>query len=183
MNMNTDEEMQPSNIPSVNDYQNLLAQVQMIAEQYQELHARLRTAEMRTDPMAIDNWPFSVEDYIDSSCLIGEKAVAMGASFLADSALQFWRRYRRDLEAQQLAGDLADFSPLTDFKAFDAVIRDYFFPTDYVLGIRDQLDRLRQYRSVQQFLLADTAHHQGPAPPYTALGHTFKGRAQSSCSI
>ncbi|KAI8906848.1 hypothetical protein EDD86DRAFT_209916, partial [Gorgonomyces haynaldii] len=181
MNMNTDEEMQPSNIPSVNDYQNLLAQVQMIAEQYQELHARLRTAEMRTgtplplltvqvpseeprarlhrpvnyqrqrDPMAIDNWPFSVEDYIDSSCLIGEKAVAMGASFLADSALQFWRRYRRDLEAQQLAGDLADFSPLTDFKAFDAVIRDYFFPTDYVLGIRDQLDRLRQYQSVQQF--------------------------------
>lgn len=60
----------------------------------------------------------------------------MAASYLDKMALQYWRSKSSDI---------------TDIEEFCKVIRDRFYPTDYIYTIRDKLDELRQKTSVRDY--------------------------------
>jgi hypothetical protein len=88
------------------------------------------------DGVKIENWIFTIKQYAKAFNLTGVTAVDMAASYLDKIALQYWRTRS---------------SGITDIEEFFKVIRDRFYPTDYIYTIRDRLDELKQKTSVREY--------------------------------
>jgi hypothetical protein len=76
--------------------------------------------------------------------------VETAVSFTEGLATQYWRHQKQHL-MESLGNPHVDTSPLVDLEAFLQLMRSKFFPTDYVLTIRDKLMTLKQTRSVSVY--------------------------------
>ena len=96
------------------------------------------------DALMIDNWIFSVREYLAAYRVCGAEAVNVAASFTDGIAKQFWRMKKEEFSfsSPELLGDLECF--------FD-LIRNRFFPSDFVQVLRDKLENLRQVKSVHEY--------------------------------
>jgi hypothetical protein len=103
------------------------------------------------DPMLIDNWIFSVQEYCDGMSIKGADAVKQAVSFTDGIAKQFWRNklkgWDANAEALPAYGD-----PRASLESYAKFMRERFYPSDYVKRVRDQLDNVRQVSSVKEYV-------------------------------
>jgi hypothetical protein len=93
----------------------------------------------KRDAVELDNWIYSVREYISGYGLTGAMAVTVTASFLEGLALQYWRNIRTQF-------------PVSGMEDILAIIRNRFYPTEYVRDIRDKLNSLKQIRSARDYV-------------------------------
>lgn len=92
----------------------------------------------------IDNWIFAVEQYLTGNNLPLDtpRTITIAAAFLTDAALQFWRMY---------ATNHPTAPEKSDFNLFATLVRNRFYPVDYILNLRTKLDKIRQTGTAQLY--------------------------------
>lgn len=101
----------------------------------------------------VDNWIYAVRNFVIATGLKGERAVALAVSFTEDVALQFSRNRLQFMQTSREHGrPEIDYLPLIDLDAYMGLIRENFYPVDATQKNRDALDRLRQVRSVTEYV-------------------------------
>jgi hypothetical protein len=91
------------------------------------------------DALKIENWLYSVREYILAYNLKGLEAVRVAASFTDGHAKLYWRNIKEKLDG-----------PL-DVDTFLNIISERFYPSDSIQVLRDKLDRLKQVKSVAEY--------------------------------
>ena len=132
--------------------------------------------------MKIDNWVFSVREYVNNFRVTGPDAVSLAASFTDGVAKQFWRNKQDELTAMRAQGVRGNYAALDNHNAFLEMIRERFYPADYVQKIRDKLDKLKQVKSVGDYAVKfESLLFQLPASSYhdTDMKDMFVRRLKS----
>ena len=146
------------------EYTRIINELNILRAQNEELHARLAARERTVptvaptpfrikiekpklytgerDALKIENWMYSVREYVGAYGLTGHEALRVAVSFTDGHAKLFWRNKERDLLIQE--------KPL-DLEIFLTLISSQFYPNDYVQQLRNRLERLKQVKSVAEY--------------------------------
>jgi hypothetical protein len=103
------------------------------------------------DAVNIENWVYSVRQYVKALRLQGEDSVIMAVSFLDGLAKQYWRNYTEKLEKDKEAGASGDYTLLTNLDSMLELIRQRFFPSELAQDVRNQLEKLEQTTSAKVY--------------------------------
>uniref|UniRef100_A0A383WFM0 Ty3 transposon capsid-like protein domain-containing protein n=1 Tax=Tetradesmus obliquus TaxID=3088 RepID=A0A383WFM0_TETOB len=133
----------------------MAAKITTLEQQLQSVQLRTATANAQqrlklpkppetngTTPSAI-NWCYKMETYLQAqnTDLNLPSTVTYAASFLKDSALNWWLRYQQEVAAGKR-------QPFANWAAFKQEFIDTFTPVKPDYNARNKLDRLSQTRSV-----------------------------------
>jgi hypothetical protein len=86
------------------------------------------------DAVQIENWIYSVTEYIAWNQLQGEDSIRVAATFLGGPALQYWIRVRHSDDYPVIVAN--------GIAAFCGLIRDQFYPPEHIDHVRKQLYKL-----------------------------------------
>lgn len=146
------------------DLTTILGELALLRAQNEELHTRLAATERQTpipmplpskvkiekpkvylgdrDALKIDNWVYSVREYIEAYGLSGQEALRVAVSFTEGLAKLFWRN-----EAVKFANSRTTIS----VDLFLQCVSNQFYPNDYVQKLRNRLSKLKQTKSAENY--------------------------------
>lgn len=109
------------------------------------------TYDGKRNAVELENWIFQVQEYCQYYHLKNSEAVSVATSFLKGRALQFWRKYKSDLQLRHQISGNVDLSPINSLDSFCYEINKRFYPVEYIQRIRDQLFQIKQVTSARDY--------------------------------